>query len=200
MTPMATEPASGREIIVVSGLPRSGTSMMMKMLAAGGVPLLVDAVRQADDDNPEGYFEFERVKQLDKGDTAWLLEAEGKAVKVISALLRHLPSTYTYRIIFVERDLREILASQRKMLTHRGAPDTGAGDDLMAAAFEKHLRQVKGWLAEQPHMAVLYVHFRAILEDSQPQASAVAAFLGQPLDVPSMSRAVKTQLYRNRQP
>ena len=107
-------------ITIVSGLPRSGTSMMMKMLEAGGIPPLTDEIRTADTDNPKGYYEFERVKKMDKGDTAWLENAQGKSVKVISALLKHLPSDYRYRVIFMRRDMSEILASQKKMLDHRG--------------------------------------------------------------------------------
>ena len=89
-------------VTIVSGLPRSGTSMMMKMLEAGGIELLIDRVRVADADNPKGYYEFERVKQIET-DQAWLPEAQGKAVKMISALLRHLPADCRYRIIFMER-------------------------------------------------------------------------------------------------
>ena len=95
-------------IVIVSGLPRSGTSMMMKMLEAGGIPPLTDEIREADTDNPKGYYEFERVKKLDKGDIAWLPEAEGKSVKVISALLKHLPAEYDYRIIFMRREMTRI--------------------------------------------------------------------------------------------
>ena len=107
-------------IIVVSGLPRSGTSMLMKMLDAGGVPPLTDNIRTADEDNPKGYYEFERVKALDKGDTAWVADAHGKSVKVISALLKHLPADQSYRVVYVRRNMDEILASQRKMLVRRG--------------------------------------------------------------------------------
>ena len=103
-------------ITVVSGLPRSGTSMMMKMLEAGGVPLIIDNLRTSDEDNPAGYYEFEPVKKLGKGDSGWLADAQGKAVKVIAALLVHLPAAYTYQIIFMHREMSEILASQRKML------------------------------------------------------------------------------------
>src|ERR1043165_1737839 len=109
-----------KPITVVSGLPRSGTSMMMKMLEAGGMSLLVDNLRTADDDNPAGYYEFEPVKKLSQGDFDWLEEAQGKAVKVIAALLADLPSAYTYQIIFMRRDMFEILASQNKMLLNRG--------------------------------------------------------------------------------
>jgi hypothetical protein len=101
---------SDSEIIVVSGLPRSGTSLMMQMLEAGGQTVLVDHVRKADSDNPEGYYEYEAVKDLSKGETVWLAEAQGKAVKVISALLEFLPVEYTYRVIFMRRRIPEILA------------------------------------------------------------------------------------------
>ncbi len=131
----SVQPAPPQPIMVVSGLPRSGTSMMMKMLTAGGILPLTDKLRVADRDNPEGYYEFERVKQLDKGDTAWLPEAQGKAVKVISFLLPHLPPQYAYQIVFVRRHMSEILASQRKMLVHRGEDPNNMNDDQMAAVF-----------------------------------------------------------------
>src|SRR5262245_34269287 len=124
-------PALPKPIIIVSGLPRSGTSMMMKILEAGGLPVLTDALRTADDDNPKGYYEYERVKQLDKGDQAWLAEAEGKVVKVISALLTQLPATHQYRVIFMQRKLAEVLASQRKMLIHRGEPTDAVDDETL---------------------------------------------------------------------
>ena len=113
---------SGKDefITVVSGLPRSGTSMMMKMLEAGGIPPVTDELRTADEDNPKGYYEFERVKAMDQGDTSWVVGARGKVVKVISALLKHLPPGEQYRVVFVRRNMPEILASQRKMLIHRG--------------------------------------------------------------------------------
>src|ERR1700704_756589 len=113
----------GLPIVVVSGLPRSGTSMAMKMLQAGGLPLLTDDARPADDSNPDGYFEFELVKQLDKsGDLAWLRNARGKGVKVISWLVTWLPESYDYRVIFMQRDLEEVVASQNAMLLQRGEP------------------------------------------------------------------------------
>ena len=128
-----TQSGNDEFITVVSGLPRSGTSMMMKMLAAGGIPPLTDALRAADRDNPKGYYEFERVKQLDKGDTAWLPLAQGKVVKVISFLLQYLPPDQTYQVVFLRRNIDEILASQRKMLIHRGE-DPDQMDDAQVAA------------------------------------------------------------------
>ena len=107
-------------VFIVSGLPRSGTSLMMMILNAAGIPPLTDYERNADEDNPRGYYEFERVKKLKDGDFGWLENAQGKAVKVISALLTYLPEGYTYKVIFMRRELSEILASQRKMLINRG--------------------------------------------------------------------------------
>jgi hypothetical protein len=186
-------------ITIVSGLPRSGTSMMMRMLAVGGLPPLTDEIRSADSDNPEGYYEFERVKQLDKGDTAWLPEARGKVVKVISALLRHLPAGYDYRILFMRRSTEEILASQTKMLLRRGEPVDRVSDKELAALYEKHLQQVYAWLESQPNVAVLDVCYNRLVEQPKLELVAVNRFLGGNLDVEKMSRVVDPRLYRNRQ-
>lgn len=184
-------------ITVVSGLPRSGTSMMMKMLEAGGIPPLTDKLRAADDDNPKGYYEFERVKKMDKGDLAWLPEAEGKAVKIISALLKYLPSDYAYKIIFIRRHIDEILASQRKMLVNRGEDTDKLDDAEMADLFSKHVRMTEEWIADQPNVDVLYIHYSDILSDPQPQAEKVNAFLGGKLNVERMTAVVDPTLYRN---
>ncbi|MCX7854237.1 MAG: sulfotransferase [Caldilineales bacterium] len=184
-------------VVIVSGLPRSGTSMMMKMLEAGGLPILSDGLRAADPDNPEGYYEFERVKQLDKGDTAWLAEAEGKAVKVISALLQHLPPSYQYRVIFMNRRMAEVLASQRKMLARRGER-SDVDDAQLAVILEKHLRQVKQWLSTQPQFRVLEVDYNAMLADPQPYVRQINRFLDGILDEARMAEVVNPSLYRNR--
>ena len=136
-------------ITVVSGLPRSGTSMMMKMLEAGGLPPVTDELRAADEDNPKGYYEFERVKLMDQGDTEWVVDARGKVIKVISALLKHLPPGEQYRVIFVRRNMPEILASQRKMRVHREEDPDRQDDVQMKVLFEKHLRGVEEWLASR---------------------------------------------------
>src|SRR5688572_8193898 len=132
-------------VIIVSGLPRSGTSMMMRMLAEGGLPILTDELRRADDDNPNGYFELEVVRQLKEGNFAWLHDANGKVVKVISALLEYLPKEYQYKIIFMERDWRETLVSQKKMLDHRGQASR-LSDEEMEQEFHKHLAAMRPWL------------------------------------------------------
>ena len=188
-----------KPVIVVSGLPRSGTSMMMKMLQAGGIEPIVDNIRAADDDNPQGYFEFERVKQLDKGDTAWVAESQGKAVKVISQLLKYLPADYEYKVIFMRRAMPEILASQKKMLVNRGEDPNKVSDEEIAALFEKHLQNVMSWLDTQPNVSTLYIHYSETLADPQMQAELVNEFLGGGLDVEGMTAVVDPTLYRNRQ-
>ena len=106
---------SGEPVVVVSGLPRSGTSMIMQLLESGGVPILTDGQREADEDNPRGYYELDVVKHL-KTEKQWVASAGGMAVKVIAQLLVHLPPQFKYKIVFVQRELDEILASQEKML------------------------------------------------------------------------------------
>jgi hypothetical protein len=184
-------------ITIVSGLPRSGTSMMMKMLAAGGIEPLTDNIRAADEDNPKGYFEFERVKQIEK-DQAWLEDAKGRAVKLISALLKHLPPNYRYKIIFMRRSMSEILASQRQMLIRRGEPTDTVPDEKMAAMFEKHLAQVESWLAAQPNIDVVYVRYNDVIRDPRPAAERIEVFLGRSLEVDQMVAVVDGALYRQK--
>lgn len=189
---------SPKPVTVVSGLPRSGTSMMMKMLEAGGIPPITDEIRAADKDNPKGYYEFERVKQLDKGDTAWVADAQGKTVKVISQLLRHLPADYTYKVVFMRRNMEEIVASQNKMLVNRGEDLDKVSDEEITGLFEKHLAQVMTWLDNQPNVEVLYIHYSEMLSNPQPQAELLNNFLGTHLDVQAMTAVIDPNLYRNR--
>lgn len=195
-----TQSGQDQFITVVSGLPRSGTSMMMKMLEAGGISPVTDELREADEDNPKGYYEFERVKQMDQGDTSWIIEARGKVVKVISALLKHLPPTEQYRVVFVRRNMPEVLASQRKMLIRRGEDPDKMDDAQMAMLFEKHLKQVGEWLSAQPNFRVLYVHYSDVLTDPLPNIAKINDFLGGKLNTAAMSGMIDPQLYRNRQP
>ncbi|MFL7890959.1 MAG: sulfotransferase domain-containing protein [Anaerolineales bacterium] len=185
-------------ITIVSGLPRSGTSMMMKMLEAGGIPPFTDHIRTPDDDNPKGYYEFERVKKLPDGDTAWLRDARGKAVKVISALLEHLPTGYAYRVLFMQRKMDEILASQKKMLVRSGKPTDQVSDEQMAKMYTKHLAKVSAWLAEQDNFSVVYLDYNQMLVDPQKYASQVSQFLGSTLDPRAMAAIVDPNLYRQR--
>jgi hypothetical protein len=185
------------KITIVSGLPRSGTSMMMKMLEAGGVPVLTDRIRSADEDNPQGYYELERVKQMGR-DKAWLEEARGKVVKVIAALLKHLPPEYAYQVIFMRRSIDEVLASQRQMLIRRGEPTDAMSDERMGELFRRHVAQVRTWIAEQPNIEVLEVDYGEVLAHPLEEAMRVNQFLGRLLDVDSMAEVVSPELYRQR--
>ena len=186
-------------VTVVSGLPRSGTSMMMKMLEAGGIPLITDNLRTADTDNPKGYYEFEPVKQMDKGEVAWVADAQGKVVKVISQLLKHLPEGYEYRIVFMRRNMDEILASQQKMLINRGEDPHKADDAEISALFEKHLQSVMSWIRIQANVQALYVHYRDMLDNPEPHVEQINRFFGGTLDTKAMVSVVDPNLYRNRQ-
>lgn len=185
-------------VTVVSGLPRSGTSMMMQMLAAGGLTAMTDAIRQADADNPRGYFEVERVKRLKDGDQAWMSEAEGKAIKIISALLEYLPQAQHYKVIFMQRALEETLASQRKMLIHRGEDSSRINDAELMRLFQKHLQKIESWLAAQPNIETLYVNYNDMVAAPQPFVAQINRFLDQRLDAKQMLAAVDRDLYRNR--
>src|SRR4030095_1999318 len=155
----------GAPVVIVSGLPRSGTSMAMKMLDAAGVPLMVDGIRTADEDNPQGYYELEHVKTLDKGgDKGWVRDARGKAVKIISFLLKDLPPEYNYKIIFMNRDLPEALASQSKMLQRRGE-SSSTEDQRMTEIYEKHLRKTRELLSTSPQFEVLDLQYKQVVEN-----------------------------------
>ncbi len=184
-------------ITIVSGLPRSGTSMMMRMLAAGGLPVLADSVRTPDLDNPRGYFELEQVKKL-KEDKSWLPEAAGKVVKIVSFLLPEVPAEFPCKVIFLRRALPEVLASQRQMLIRRGETPDAAEDERLTALYGKHLQHLSAWLARQPNMDVLYVDHRRALESPQGVAEEVNAFLGAGLDTAAMAAAVEPRLHRHR--
>ena len=185
------------EIVVVSGLPRSGTSMMMKILEAGGVEGVVDGIRGADEDNPEGYFEFEPVKRLKEG-SAWLAEARGKGIKVISRLLGDLPPGHLYKVIFMRRGMGEVLASQRAMLARRGK-EVGEGDDVrLGELFAGHLEEVEQWLGTQPHFEVMEVRYERAINEPLEVARAVKGFLDRELDVKRMAAVVNPDLYRQR--
>jgi hypothetical protein len=184
------------EIIIVSGLPRSGTSLMMQMLAAGGVEVVTDGVRSADVDNPRGYYELERVKKI-KEDASWLPGTRGKAFKMVSQLLYHLPTSETYRIVFMERDLDEVLASQEKMLARLGR-NVAAPREEMKRAFVLHLERLHDWLARQSSMAVLRVLYHEVVEQPLSHAERVGQFLGGKVNVEAMAAQVGPALYRNR--
>ncbi len=184
-------------IAIVSGLPRSGTSLMMQMLAAGGVPILSDGERVADADNPRGYCEWERIKLLPK-DPACIAEAEGKAVKVISQLLFALPAGHEYRIIFMERPLEEVVASQAQMIRRRGTSGAAVPPGALIAGLRAHLNQVNAWLAQRRELLIHRQEYHHVLREPLGAAQNVQSFLGIALDVDAMARQVDPSLYRNR--
>ena len=184
-------------ITIVSGLPRSGTSLMMQMLQAGGMPVLSDGERKADNDNPRGYLEWERIKQLPK-DASLIAEAEGKVVKVISQLLLSIPDGHDYRVIFMQRPLPEIMKSQDEMLRRRGTYEPIADTSPIEQAFQRHLVEVNKYLAGKPNVRVLRVHYHRVLREAKVVAEEMVRFLEVPLDVAAMAQQVDGTLYRNR--
>ena len=188
----------GEALIVVSGLPRSGTSMTMQMLEAGGIGIATDNIRKPGDDNPKGYYEYERVKDLDKGgDKSWLKEFRGKAIKIISFLLKELPETNNYKVVFMRRNLQEVLASQAKMLDNRGEKNESP-DEKMLELYQNHLWRVDYLMKHRPCFELLNVDYKDVVENPRRQAERIGEFLGNHLDVDKMTSAVDGTLYRNR--
>jgi hypothetical protein len=186
-----------KRVVVVSGLPRSGTSMMMKMLAEGGLASVVDNLREADEDNPNGYFEIEEVKALKDGQTRWIYEAPGKVVKVISYLLEFLPADLAFDVIFMDREIHEVLASQKKMLARRNEVST-ISDEEMEKQYREHLKAVKYWLPRQTNMRVMYVKYDQMVKSPQTLVPSILEFLDLPLNAEAMIAVPNPSLYRNR--
>ncbi len=183
-------------VVLVSGLPRSGTSLVMQMLAAGGLPLLTDGVRQPDADNYRGYYELEAVKKT-KSDASWLVGAAGKAVKMVYLLLYDLPPGYQYRVVFLQRKLEEVLASQKIMLQRQGK-GTGEDDAAMTRIFQKELVKVGQWLSAQPNFSLLNVDYNRLVVQPRVHAAEIDEFLGGGLNLDAMAAAVDPAQYRNR--
>ena len=182
-------------IVIVSGLPRSGTSLMMQMLQRGGISLLTDGIRPADEDNPRGYFELEAVKRT-KQDAAWLDQAAGMAVKVIYRLLYDLPTDRRYQVILMRRPMAEVLASQSAMLSRTGSEGASIPAARLGQLFSSQLADAVRYLRQQPQFDVLEVNHRDVLDDPLVAAKSVAQFLRRPLDLQAMASAVDTSLYR----
>ncbi len=170
---------------------------MMQIMEAGGLPVLSDGERKADTDNPKGYFEWERIKQLPK-DPSLIAEAEGKVVKVVSQLILSLPSSHKYRVVFMERPLPEVLKSQKKMLRRRGNAESNSDTSAIEEAFQRHLIEVNQWLAGKKNIQVSRVHYHRVLREPKAVAEGIAVFLQVPLDIGAMVRPVDASLYRNR--
>ena len=189
----------GEPIVVVSGLPRSGTSMLMKMLDAGGMEIMTDSERTADIDNPKGYFEFERIKNLEsETDKSYVRGARGKALKVISFLIKDLPDDNDYRVIFMRRDLSEVLASQNKMIDRLGTEDTSAQDEAMKEAYRNDIVRTRLLCRKRPNYELVEIHYRETVEYAAATVQKVNAFLGGGFDEAAMREAVDASLYRNR--
>lgn len=185
----------GDFVTIVSGLPRSGTSLMMQMLGAGGMPVLTDGIRAADADNPRGYFELEAVKRT-KHDPSWLRNAPGKAVKIVYLLLQDLPPTHDYRVILMQRDLTEVLASQRAMLQRLGNKGAELSDAQMASIFQAQLKTTQALLRTSPNFQLLEIDHRDCLRDPARVVAQINAFLGGHLDESAMAAAIDPALYR----
>jgi hypothetical protein len=189
-------------ILIVSGLPRSGTSLVMQMLQAGGAPLLADDRRPADAENPRGYFEYEPVKRLQTNHD-WLPQAAGKAIKIVSPLLEYLPSGFDYRIAIVQRELSEVIASQRAMLVRNGKPGSALSEAELAAAYERQLAGIDRVLAARRDFTVLRVEHHNLLENPAAEVRRLARFTSPiwpniQLDEAAMAAIVEPSLYRQR--
>ncbi len=191
--------AQGEAVVIVSGLPRSGTSMLMRMLDAGGMAIMTDELREADVDNPKGYFEYERVKDLEKEtDKSYVREGRGKVLKVISFLIKDLPDDNDYRVVFMRRDLSEVLASQNKMIDRLGTEDTSAQDEAMKEAYRNDIVRTRLMCKKRPNFELIEVHYKETVEKPAATASKLNAFLTGRLDETAMREAVDASLYRNR--
>lgn len=180
-------------ITIVSGLPRSGTSMMMQMLTAGGLTAFTDGKREADESNPKGYYEHDRVKALAK-DSSWLPEADNLVVKVVAPLLRYLPAGPAYLIVFLERDIEEILQSQSTMLDRDGR--SAADHDTLRRAYKRQIAEAQAWAGRQKHAEMLTVAHRDALTNPAAVAARVNSFLGGSLNESAMAEAVDPSLHR----
>jgi LPS sulfotransferase NodH len=183
-------------VIIVSGLPRSGTSLLMQMLAATGLTPMTDEQRAPDESNPKGYYEMEKVKKLGE-DASWLEQCRGRVVKIVSPLLKNVPAGLPGKVLFMRRRMEEILASQRAMMQRMGTSHQ-VNDAEMAAYFTKHLQDMEQWLAENDHLDVRYLTFHEVVADPAAAARRINEFLGGGLDEAAMAGAVDNKLYRER--
>ena len=184
-------------ITIVAGLPRSGTSMMMQAIEAGGIPALTDGIREKDVDNPKGYYEFEAVKKT-KADPSWVKEAEGRVVKMVYSLLYDLPDDHEYRVVFLQREMKEVLASQRKMLERSGRQGAKVGDEKLAELFNEQLEKFYKWIADKDNFSIVLIDYKNMIKFPAEQAEKVDELLGNILDKEGFVSVVDPSLYRNR--
>jgi len=201
-TPSSKPPADPSQIItIVTGLPRSGTSMMMQMLIAGGISPLTDSQRKADASNPKGYFEYDKATQL-RSDSSWIGEASGKVVKIVAQLLPDLPTETNgkpayYRIVFMERDLDEVLASQHTMLHLQGRKGANLERSRLADVFEEQLQKVHRFIDDR-NISCLVVRHALAIQDPRSVAESVNIFFDGSLDVDAMAAVVDPALHREK--
>ena len=184
-------------ITIVSGLPRSGTSMMMQAIEAGGIPALTDNIRKKDEDNPKGYYEFELAKKT-RDNPSWVLGARGKVVKMVYALLYDLPEEYEYRVIFMRRNINEVLASQKIMLKRSGKQGANISDEKLAELFKTQLEKFDHWIETRKNFSILSVDYKDVIASPKSQCEKINNFLGGVLDIDASVTAVDPSLYRNR--
>jgi hypothetical protein len=184
-------------ITIVSGLPRSGTSMMMQVIEAGGVPALTDNLRTRDEDNPQGYYEYEPVKKT-REDPSWVPGARGKVVKMVYRLLYDLPGDQEYRVIFMRRNIDEVLTSQKKMLQRSGKQGAAISDERLKELFMAELDKFDRWIAVQKNFSLIPVDYSEMVQSPGAQCKRINEFLGGVLDCDRAAAAVDPSLYRNR--
>ena len=185
------------DVVVVSGLPRSGTSMMMQMMEKGGVEIFTDGLRKPDENNPKGYYEHELVKSLARN-KSWLADAKGKCVKVISQLLFELPANYNYKIVFMERDLDEVVQSQHKMLVRDGKAKEDTMNIRVLNVFKQNLERVRTWAPKQANVQIHFVSHRNMVNNPQEELAKLNAFMGNTLNVEAMATVVDKSLHREK--
>lgn len=184
-------------VAIVSGLPRSGTSMMMRMIDEGGIPALIDNIRVADEDNPKGYYEFEAVKKT-KQDPSWLSQATGKVVKMVHLLLLDLPKDREYRVILMRRKLEEVVKSQNVMLERKGKSAADLSAQQIMNMFRQQMQQVEQYMKLTPNFKSLDVQYNELLVNPKPWADRINEFLGGGMATDKMCGVVDPTLYRQR--
>jgi predicted AlkP superfamily phosphohydrolase/phosphomutase/tetratricopeptide (TPR) repeat protein len=184
-------------ITIVSGLPRSGTSMMMQMLGAGGLEILTDYARESDNNNPRGYWEYNKVKNL-ASDNSWIHEGQGKVIKIIAFLLQYLPADYRYKVIFMEREMQEVIQSQQIMLGRKVDVEKKVYPLALAETFAKQLEKTRSWINNHPQFDVLNINYETAINQPMDVAESLSSFLEVDLDIESMIRSVDPSLYRNK--
>lgn len=190
---------TGKEFVIVSGLPRSGTSLMMQMLEAGGLAPMADGIRTADEDNPAGYYEWEEIKLLPRNPRI-IEKAEGKVCKVISMLLPRLPRIHRYKVIFMDRPIKEIATSQAKMLKHQKKKETDLDLNHMAGLLNRHRDTVLAHLENVEQIELLKIDYPSLVAEPQKYLDRIRQFVGpDALNQPeAMAGSVRPELYRNR--